>query len=96
MSRYNFLLRFFLPVLIILMPLLAACGAGSESLTVYNVSKDLICPCDCDEVLSTCDCDTAQELTSLIERKLAPSGSQKSRFANHLLSSMANRYCRIN
>lgn len=66
----NFVRRFFLPSLIILTLLLAAC-AGSESLSVNDIAKELICPCGCTEVLSTCGCDTAKELTSSIESKIS-------------------------
>lgn len=66
----NFVRRFFLPVLIILTLLLTAC-AGSESLSVNDIAKELICPCGCTEVLSNCHCDTAKELTSSIESKIS-------------------------
>jgi cytochrome c-type biogenesis protein CcmH/NrfF len=58
------------------MSLLVACS-GSDSPSVSYISKELMCNCGCGEVLSTCDCETAEELTSFIKEKVAQGQSKE-------------------
>ena len=71
----NFAQRLLVLPLIILLSLLLAC-TGSDSVSASSISKELICQCGCDEVLSTCDCSTAESMTTLIEEKLNQSQSK--------------------
>ncbi|MFH1003319.1 MAG: cytochrome c-type biogenesis protein CcmH [Chloroflexota bacterium] len=78
--------RFWL-VLVILMPLLAACG-GSTSALASAISRGLICQCgECSEVLSACDCDFAGQMMALIEQKVA-----NGQPAERILAGMVSQY----
>jgi len=43
----------------------------AESQTAEDISKSLMCPCGCGQILSGCYCDTATQLKSDIERKIS-------------------------
>ncbi|MFC2020851.1 cytochrome c-type biogenesis protein CcmH [Chloroflexota bacterium] len=59
-------------VLLILIPVLAACSSTPVSASaIHNVSKDLNCVCGCGEILTDCDCETAQELNGVISNGLS-------------------------
>jgi cytochrome c-type biogenesis protein CcmH len=68
------------------MSLLVAC-AGSDSVSASTISKEVVCPCGCGKILNTCDCETAGELTPLIERKLAQGQSK-----GQILQSLVDQY----
>jgi len=65
---------------IILVVLLAAC-TSSNTVTaseIKSIANKLNCVCgSCDEILSECDCDTANKLTAIIERGLSRSHSEE-------------------
>ncbi len=58
------------------MLVLTAC-AGSDSLLASDISKELLCPCGCAEVLSVCECSTAEEMNALIEQRLSQGQSKE-------------------
>ncbi|MFC1976980.1 cytochrome c-type biogenesis protein CcmH [Chloroflexota bacterium] len=68
--------RIFLAIALSLV-LLPVTPVMADSPTVGDISKQLICPCDCTEVLSTCDCATQEELVASIEQKLAEGQSEE-------------------
>ena len=72
--------------LIILLSLVIACG-GSTPVLASTVSKEVICTCGCSKVLNTCNCDTAKELTSLIEQNIAQGQSK-----GQILQSLVEQY----
>ena len=78
--------RFLVLALIILILLFAAC-AGSDSVLASDISRELICQCGCIEVLSTCDCPLADETNALIEQKLAQGQSKE-----QILQSFVDQY----
>ena len=65
---------------IILVVLLAAC-TSSNTVTaseIQSIANKLNCVCgSCDEILSECDCDTANKLTTIIEKGLSRSHSEE-------------------
>ena len=82
----NSIQKFLVLPLIILLSLVIACG-GSTSVLASTVSKEVICTCGCGEVLNTCTCDTAEELTSLIEQNIAQGQSKE-----QILQSLVEQY----
>ena len=74
----NWKRKILIPFLVSITLLLAACG-GSGSLSVTDISRELICQCvdECGEILSSCDCDTAKDLTSLIKQKIGQGQSKE-------------------
>ena len=78
--------RFLVLALIILILLLAAC-AGSDSVSASDISRELICQCGCTEILSTCDCPDADEMNALIEPMLAQGQSKE-----QILQSFVDQY----
>ncbi|MFC1991733.1 cytochrome c-type biogenesis protein CcmH [Chloroflexota bacterium] len=65
-------------VLLILIPVLAACSSTPvEESAVDNISNQLKCVCGCDDILSECDCETAQEQKDVIRRGLSRGQSEQ-------------------
>ncbi len=56
-------------------------------MSASNISKEVVCPCEGGEVLNTCHCDTAKELPSWIERKIAQEQSK-----GQILQSLVDQY----
>ena len=65
---------------IILVVLLGAC-TSSNTVTaseIQSIANKLNCVCgSCDEILSECDCDTANKLTTIIEKGLSRGHSEE-------------------
>jgi len=57
--------------IILLIVLLSFSPAKADAATVGDISKQLICQCGCNTVLSNCECGTQEAMTALIEQKLA-------------------------
>ena len=54
--------------------------ARADSATVGDISKELICQCDCTMVLNNCshaECGSREAMTALIEQKLAQGQSKE-------------------
>jgi cytochrome c-type biogenesis protein CcmH/NrfF len=74
------MLRLLVLVPIIVVGLLTASCAGADkpTLAATRVTQQLMCQCGtCEEVLSECDCPTAVETTTSIEKKLAQGQSEE-------------------
>ncbi len=60
--------------------LLLASPVKADSTTVSDISKELICQCGCTMVLANCshaECMSREEMTTLIEQKLAQGQSEE-------------------
>ncbi len=65
---------------IILVLLLAACTSSNivTASEIQSIANKLNCVCgSCDEILSECDCDTANKLTTTIEKGLSRGHSEE-------------------
>ncbi len=66
--------------LIILVLILAACSNSNtvSASDIRNISEGLNCVCGgCDEVVSECDCETAEELTTIVKNGLSKGHSEE-------------------
>ena len=76
--------------LILTILLLSPSPARADSPTVSDISKELICQCGCGMVLADCshaECASREEMTTLIEQKLAQGQS-----AEQIIQSFVNQY----
>ena len=76
----RFVRKVFMSVAIILVPVLTACSGSNTVLAsdIQSISEGLNCVCgSCDEVLSECDCEKAQELTAVIKKDLSRDHSEE-------------------
>ena len=67
-------------VLVVLVLLLAACSNSNtvSASDIRNISEGLNCVCDgCDKVVSECDCETAEELTTIVKNGLSRGHSEE-------------------
>ncbi len=67
-------------VIIILLVLISTSPVRADSITVGDISKQLICQCGCTMVLSNCshaECASQEAMTALIEQKLAQGQSEE-------------------
>ncbi len=66
--------------LIILVLILAACSSSNTVLAsdIRSISEGLNCVCGgCDEIVSECDCETAEKLTTQIKNGLSRGHSEE-------------------
>ncbi len=63
--------------LVLSLVLLPVIPALADSTTVDDISKELICQCDCGRVLNSHVCDTQKAMTAIIEQKLAQGESKE-------------------
>ncbi|MFC2018446.1 cytochrome c-type biogenesis protein CcmH [Chloroflexota bacterium] len=86
--RHKYVLSLLVLVLAILALLPVAC-TGSDSISgatlVSDVTRELMCQCGtCTEVLIDCDCPVADEMTTLVETKLAQGQSAEQIILYHV------------
>ena len=76
----KFVRKIFILAVIILVPVLSACSSSNTVLAsdIQSIAKGLNCICgSCDEILSECDCETAQKLTAVIKKGLSRGHSEE-------------------
>ncbi|MFC2014437.1 cytochrome c-type biogenesis protein CcmH [Chloroflexota bacterium] len=74
----NIKLKVFTLVLLIMIPVLAACSqAPIEEIEFTNITDQVICTCGCDEILSECDCVKSQEIKDTIRKGLSRGQSEE-------------------
>ncbi len=76
----RFVPRIFILAVIIMLPLLAACSGSNTVSTsdIQVITQGLNCVCgSCDEVLSECDCEKAEELTNIVKKGLSRGHSEE-------------------
>jgi cytochrome c-type biogenesis protein CcmH len=64
-------------ILILSLVLLPVTPVLAADITVEDIAGQLMCSCDCGIVLSECECDTQEEMVTIIEQQLAQGKSQQ-------------------
>ena len=75
----NTMRKLFIPI-VMLMLLLVACSASYtvSASDVNRIAEEINCICgSCDLVVSDCDCERAEELTAVIEKRLSKGQSEQ-------------------
>ena len=79
-TRKRFVCTIVVSVLISLVLILAACSSSNTVLAsdIRSISEGLNCVCgSCDEIVSECDCETAEKLTTQVKNGLSRGHSEE-------------------
>ena len=88
----NTIRKLFIPI-VVLMLLLVACSASYTVLPsdINRVAENINCICgSCDLIVSDCDCERAEELTAVIEKRLSK-GQSKQQIIQDLVQQYGQR-----
>ncbi len=70
--------KLFITLFLVSLVLLPVTPVLAADVTAEDIAEQLMCPCGCEDlVLSECDCETQEEMVTIIEQKLAQGESQQ-------------------